>query len=73
MSRNTVLMPVIAISQKCCNCPELKIGVSQTQRYNIEETVYFNVLYCEHYEKCKQILSATLAKDDEYSKTSTDM
>ena len=73
MSRNTVLMPVVAISQKCYNCPELRIGVSQTQLYGMEETVYSNVLYCEHYEKCKKILSATLAKDDGYSKTSTDM
>ena len=65
MSKNTVLMPIVAISHKCYNCPELEIGVSRTQLYGMEETIYSNTLYCEHYEKCKRILSATLNKPDE--------
>lgn len=72
MSKNTILMPVIAICDECKDCPELEIGVSRTDLHGMEETIYSNIIYCEHYEKCKRLLGATLNKYNKYNPTSSD-
>ena len=72
MSKNTILMPVIAICDECKDCPELKIGVSKTEIHNMEDTCYSNTIYCEYYEKCKRLLGATLNKYNKYNSTSSD-
>lgn len=74
MSKNTILMPVIAICDECKDCPSLSIEVSSNTYYGLEDTVNKNTLYCEHYEMCKHILSTTLAKNNynKYNSTNSD-
>ena len=72
MPKNEVMMPIIAISSKCIECPEIDIGVAQKEVDTpskdsdlILERHYENTLYCKHYERCRLIRS-TVMKGGKY-------
>lgn len=66
MSKKEILMPVIAINDKCISCPELEIDIARKQLdvYDKDDQFvghkYENLIYCKHYEKCRLILSTTI-------------
>lgn len=69
MAKTEILMPVIAMCDKCVECPELDIGIAQKEidvppkdnDVYITRT-YENTIYCKHYERCRLIKGTILSE-----------
>ena len=75
MSKHEIMMPVIAMCDKCIDCPELDIEIAkkeinvpilpfQDDDFSMERIIE-NTIYCKHYERCKYLCSAIFDEDEE--------
>lgn len=56
----TIKMDVMAINEKCANCPELEIDIDRYCCYDLCTEANKNVLFCKHYRRCEKIYEAAI-------------
>ena len=74
-----VKMPVVALNEKCVNCPELEIDIHTIEDYTMEtvedgvtevkSATYTNTLMCAHCDRCKVIFDYGSEKNAEPKST----